>query len=876
MRWISLVFVFSLLMGFISPSQAEACEPPNVLLVLDVSGSMNNTTTPTRHTIVRNAIKTFTSNFNNKINFGLATFGEYYNLRIGVAPGAGATIAAQVDSFPSNENYTMMGTALYNAGTYLNGLRQAEPASTKDRPYYIVLITDGNPTGDTRDPAAEALAVWSNYKIKTYVIGIQFNAAVLNSVAQNGQTGLPYDANNQTQLTNAFNQIANNATAEICDNKDNDCDGSVDENVIRACGTACGFGQEVCSFGSWSGCTAPKPQTEVCDNQDNDCDGKVDETWSSQVGRSCSVGKGACQRTGLYVCKGDGSGVLCTAQAAPPQTEVCDGIDNDCDGKVDEDWPNKGQSCSAGSGACNRTGQYICKPDRSGVQCSVSAQPPSPEVCDGLDNDCNGLIDDGLARGCNTACGQGIETCTAGQWGGCTARSPEPEKCNGQDDNCDGSVDESLTRTCSTKCGSGTESCINGRWVNCDAKTPKNEECNGVDDDCNGSIDDIPPKPCQGACGDGVAQCKNGQWSGCSGPQPQAEVCDGKDNDCDGNIDEKVTRACSSPCGSGTETCNNGTFEGCTAPITQPELCDGKDNDCDGQADESAPCPTGSQCVAGACRNPCRNGECAQGLQCVDGVCMGNACAGVKCSPNEQCLAGRCVNLCTLVQCPNGLLCSRGQCVQRDCYIIGCLLGKRCVDSACEDDPCYGKTCPNDHFCREGACIPSCEGVVCNQGERCVDGGCQNDPGKSGLCQNVQCNNGQLCEDGKCVVDPCAAVSCAVGRRCVNGACVHDPCHNIKCPAGQTCVDSQCGESTTKGAEKAPEVTIEPAAEVVQTEPIVVEKTGGADGGEKESGVGRARGCVCDAGTSSPFESTLFLLLLLAFGIAARRSRLPL
>ncbi|MEE2779764.1 MAG: MopE-related protein, partial [Myxococcota bacterium] len=63
---------------------------------------------------------------------------------------------------------------------------------------------------------------------------------------------------------------------ETCNNKDDDCDGKVDDGLQRNCATACGNGTEVCVSGSWTGCSAIEPSEEVCDGKDNDCDGKVD------------------------------------------------------------------------------------------------------------------------------------------------------------------------------------------------------------------------------------------------------------------------------------------------------------------------------------------------------------------------------------------------------------------------------------------------------------------------------------------------------------------------------------------------------------------------------------------------------------------------
>jgi hypothetical protein len=162
----------------------------------------------------------------------------------------------------------------------------------------------------------------------------------------------------------------------------------------------------------------------------------------------------------------------------------------------------------------------------------------SKEICDGLDNDCDGTVDDAVTQVCSSACGSGTATCVGGRFGECSAPQPAPENCDGADDDCDGRVDEALTRACATACGEGLESCNEGRFQGCSAPKPSVERCDGSDDDCDGRIDEGIERRCTSACGAGVETCAMGRFEGCSAPQPKAEMCNGRDDDCDAHVDE--------------------------------------------------------------------------------------------------------------------------------------------------------------------------------------------------------------------------------------------------------------------------------------------------------------------------------------------------
>ncbi|MEM6958466.1 MAG: efflux RND transporter permease subunit, partial [Myxococcota bacterium] len=426
--------------------------------------------------------------------------------------------------------------------------------------------------------------------------------------------------------------------------------------------------------------------------------------------------------TGATTC--DGGAVSDSCQPGSPlgADTTCDGVDDDCDGRIDEAFVSQGTTC--GLGACAATGATSCVDGAIVDSCETGAPVGADATCDGIDDDCDGATDEAFVA-TTTSCGVGVCTatgttsCSAGVVSdSCTEGAPTgPDAtCDGLDADCDGSVDEAFIPT-ATACGQGVcaatgiTQCVAGTAVDsCSPGAPSGPDtlCDNLDADCDGAVDEAfvgQPTVCgEGVCASaGLQLCEVGTVRDTcepSLPTGADSICDGQDADCDGLVDESFVAGCQ---GSATEACVAGAIE--LTECDDGDLCTG-DESCDAGACLMGIPPTiddGNPCTADAC-DPVlgvTNAPLADGTDCGNG----DVCDGA-----ETCQAGACAPG-TPLTIDDGFPCTVDSCDP----ITGVRNDPLPVGTSCDDgNPCNGiELCSEEGFCLPGTppisgpCVPA-------------------------------------------------------------------------------------------------------------------------------------------------------------------------
>ncbi len=515
----------------------------------------------------------------------------------------------------------------------------------------------------------------------------------------------------------------------------------------------------------------------------------------------------------------------------PGASEICgNGIDEDCSGSdlvcpvlcIDNDKDGYGANCPLGFESCD---------DDSHVNPGVA------EICDGVDNNCNGLIDDGVIRTCGINVGEckyGTESCINGQWTGVCSGGVQPidEVCiDGKDNNCDGILDNcactfSNLRWSSNRANEGdaVQLFYDPDYSKCSILQRYSLDIYSNDGKIiqaeGGSIINMPQfesfpswKPYFALdCNDTTRICKAAQFY-----FSVSKLYDSKKissnmltvlsfQDADGDLylkkDAIPTLYDSSVYDCDDNNPNVYPGNGCYVCNPKQEICNGIDDDCDLQIDNGGnlDCIGGTPfCTGGRCVQCTTNSQCDDNNLCTDDICNSGICTNLAdntnvCSDNlfcngaENCVSGSCVR--TPLNINDGIVCTVDSCDETKGIIVHSPDNTQCYDGLY----CNGfEICDSNLGCKAGI-APICDdGIACTTND-CFEG--LNMKDNAGQCvfytyscqcsTNANCNDNNPCTNDLCNPDKtCSHINddtrtcndnryCTINDRCSAGNCAGD------------------------------------------------------------------------------------------------------
>ena len=614
-------------------------------------------------------------------------------------------------------------------------------------------------------------------------------------------------------------------------------------------------GVRACGSSGLTTCAAPALDVEVCDGKDNDCDGLTDES-TCDAGGTCNVGscdpQQGCQYNKLnnVPCDADknactendqckqgscvpGAGKICD-DGNPCTTDACDPASG-CTKTADD-----GKACDADGNACTSADHCVGSTCTAGkmVDCD-NTNPCAKASCDNSSGKCVGKsAQDGVPCDDGTVCTQ-TDVCKSGECIGKIVSCDDNNPCTGnacdavlgcKTTNLDGiACDDDNPCTIGDLCNAGA--CAKGAAKTCDAGvTCVVGACSLVNGKC-----DYKNKAAGAPCNDGDACTQNdgcndaicqGKTVNCDDSNPCTDdSCDGK-NGCthlanavpcsDGDACTQSDNCKDSLCVSGAaKVCADNVL--CTA-----DTCNKTTGACffDAAAMNATPCDDGNVCTLG---DACANGFCSGGLakDCNDNnVCTDDLCDKIKgcnptfnskgcddgnaCTKSDICKFGDCEG--SAVSCNDNNVCTDDACdAKKGCINTG--NAAKCDDSnactqndACKNSVCGGPAvncddgniCSDDSCDKSAGCVQTPNVLLCPDNDTCTS---------NEVCKNLNCvKKVTVCDDG----NPCTLDTCDGIKGCVpNNVVDKTDCGGLNwCMAGKCIVKQVCGNGSVEAPEQ--------------------------------------------------------------------------